>query len=151
MAEIGLPVSACCTGWLPENSRFAFQETHMKMYEGKNDSSRQASPGILSSGGTDNPRHLSSGGQRNSVPRKPEIKARIGWQLVGLRGNRLQRRLVGPYFAAFSTNGTTIGLQNRQNLSLPTHIFASILQVRKTAGSTDSRRIIRCAVMFQIC
>jgi hypothetical protein len=35
-------------------------------------------------------------------------------QPVGLKGNRLQIRLSGPYFAAFLVNRTTIDLQNRQ-------------------------------------
>jgi len=43
-----------------------------------------------------------------------------------LRVNLLQIRLDGPYFAAFLVNGTTIALQNRQNLSSPSRIFASI-------------------------
>jgi len=40
--------------------------------------------------------------------------------------NRLQIRLSGPYFAAFLVNRTTIDLQNRQNLSSPSRILASI-------------------------
>jgi hypothetical protein len=34
--------------------------------------------------------------------------------------------LDGPYFAVFSVNRTTIGLQKRQNLPSPSHIFATI-------------------------
>jgi len=45
---------------------------------------------------------------------------------VGLRVNLLQNRLDGPYSAAFLVNRTTIALQNRQNLSSPSQIFASI-------------------------
>src|SRR5574340_340497 len=45
----------------------------------------------------------------------------MSWQPVGLKGNRLQKRLAGPYFAVFLTNRTTIGLQNRQNLFSPSH------------------------------
>jgi hypothetical protein len=45
---------------------------------------------------------------------------------VGLRVNLLQIRLDGPYFAAFLVNRTTIALQNQQNLSSPSRIFASI-------------------------
>ena len=45
---------------------------------------------------------------------------------VGLRVNLLQIRLDGPYPAAFLVNRTTIALQNRQNLSSPSLIFASI-------------------------
>jgi hypothetical protein len=45
---------------------------------------------------------------------------------VGLRVNLLQIRLDGPYSAAFLGNRTTIALQNRQNLSSPSRIFASI-------------------------
>jgi hypothetical protein len=33
------------------------------------------------------------------------------WQLDGLEGNRLQKRLAGSYFAAFSTNRITIGFK----------------------------------------
>jgi hypothetical protein len=51
---------------------------------------------------------------------------RVTWQPAGLKGNRLQIRLSGPYFAAFLINGMTIDLQNRQNLSSPSRIFASI-------------------------
>jgi hypothetical protein len=35
----------------------------------------------------------------------------MGWQPVGFKGNRLQKRLAGLYFADFSTNGTTSSLQ----------------------------------------
>jgi hypothetical protein len=45
---------------------------------------------------------------------------------VGLRVNLLQIRLDGPYSAAFLVNRTTIALQNRQNLSSPSQIFALI-------------------------
>ena len=48
------------------------------------------------------------------------------WESVGLRVNLLQIRLDGPYSAAFLGNRTTIALQNRQNLSSPSQIFASI-------------------------
>jgi len=40
--------------------------------------------------------------------------------------NRLQIRLGDPYFVAFLVNRMTIDLQNRQNLSAPSRIFASI-------------------------
>jgi len=33
------------------------------------------------------------------------------WQPVDLKGNRLQKRLAGSYFAAFSANRMTIGLK----------------------------------------
>ncbi len=52
---------------------------------------------------------------------------------AGLKGNRLQS-LAGPYFVAFLANRITIGPQNRQNLFLPSHFFASILQVRQARG-----------------
>src|SRR3990172_9592507 len=55
-------------------------------------------------------------------------------QPVGLKGNRLQIRLSGSYFTAFLVNRTTIDLQNRQNLSSLSRIFASILQVRQAAS-----------------
>jgi hypothetical protein len=45
---------------------------------------------------------------------------------VGLRVNLLQIRLDGPYFAAFLGNRATITLQNQQNLSSTSRIFASI-------------------------
>ena len=45
---------------------------------------------------------------------------------VGLRVNLLQIRLDGPYSAAFLVNRTTIALQNRQNLSSSSLIFALI-------------------------
>ncbi|RQW87723.1 MAG: hypothetical protein EHM79_07195 [Geobacter sp.] len=45
---------------------------------------------------------------------------------VGLRVNLLQIRLDDPYVAAFLGNRTTIILQNRQNLTSPGRIFASI-------------------------
>jgi hypothetical protein len=48
-------------------------------------------------------------------------------QPVGLKGSRLQKGLAGSYFAAFSTNRITIGLQNPQNLPSPSHFFATIL------------------------
>jgi len=60
---------------------------------------------------------------------------------VGLRVNLLQIRLDGPYFAAFWGNRTTITLQNRQKLSSPSRIFASISYVRQApcrmAGMDD--------------
>jgi hypothetical protein len=55
-------------------------------------------------------------------------------QPVGLKGSRLQKGLAGSYFAAFSTNRITIGLQNPQNLPSPSHFFAAILQARQTAS-----------------
>jgi hypothetical protein len=45
---------------------------------------------------------------------------------VGRRINLLQIRLDGPYSAAFLGNRTTSALQNRQNLSSPSQIFALI-------------------------
>jgi hypothetical protein len=51
---------------------------------------------------------------------------RLHLEPVGLRANLLQIRLDGPYYAAFFGNRTTIALQNRQNLSSPSQIFASI-------------------------
>jgi hypothetical protein len=59
------------------------------------------------------------------------------WQPVGLEGNRLQKRLPGSYFAAFSTNRITIFLQNPQNLPSPSHFFATILQVRQAASPVN--------------
>ena len=58
---------------------------------------------------------------------------------VGRKGNRLQRRLAGLYFALQLTKAdrTTIDLQNRQNLSSPSRIFASILQVRQAASQIN--------------
>ena len=109
----------------------------MKTNEGKNDSSRQASPGVLSFAGTDNPRHRSSGGQRNSVPRKPGIKARMGWQPVGLKGNRLQKRLCWSIFRRFFDQWNNYW-PSKSSKSILTHShFPSILQVRQTAGATD--------------
>ncbi|BCT67434.1 hypothetical protein NNRS527_01018 [Nitrosospira sp. NRS527] len=55
-------------------------------------------------------------------------------QPVGLKGNRLKKRLAGSYFAAFSANRITIGLQNLQNLPSTSHFFAAILQVRQAAS-----------------
>jgi len=40
--------------------------------------------------------------------------------------NRLRIRLGGTYFTVFLVNRTTIDLQNRQNLSSPSRILASI-------------------------
>ncbi|WP_143002965.1 hypothetical protein [Nitrosospira sp. Nsp1] len=51
------------------------------------------------------------------------------WQPVGLKGNRLQKRLAGSYFAAFSANRITIDFQNPQNPPSPSHFFTAILQV----------------------
>jgi hypothetical protein len=65
----------------------------------------------------------------------PAFANSLLWQSVGLKGNRLQKRLAGSYFAAFSTNRITISLQNPQNLPSPSHFFAAILQVRQTAGA----------------
>ncbi|HRF53946.1 MAG TPA: DUF3142 domain-containing protein [Aquimonas sp.] len=48
-----------------------------------------------------------------------------------MKGNRLQIRLDGPFFAASLGNSSTIALRNRQKLSSPSRIFASILQVRQ--------------------
>jgi hypothetical protein len=56
------------------------------------------------------------------------------WQPVELKGNRLQKRLAGSYFAAFLANRITIRLQNPQNLSSPSHFLAAILQVRQAAS-----------------
>jgi hypothetical protein len=58
------------------------------------------------------------------------------WQPVGLKGNRLQKRLAGSYFPAFLANRITIDLQNPQNLSSPSYFFASIFQVRQAARKT---------------
>jgi hypothetical protein len=55
------------------------------------------------------------------------------WHTIGFEGNRLQKRLAGSYFVAFSTYRITIGLQNPQNLPPPSHFFAAILQVRQAA------------------
>lgn len=48
------------------------------------------------------------------------------WQAIGLKGNRLQKCLSNPYFAAFSVSGTAIRLQT---LPSPNHFFVPILQV----------------------
>ena len=48
-----------------------------------------------------------------------------------MKGNRLQIRLGGPFFAASLGNSSTIAQRNRQKLSSPSRIFASILQVRQ--------------------
>ncbi|NDP49380.1 MAG: hypothetical protein GZ085_13545 [Sulfuriferula multivorans] len=53
-------------------------------------------------------------------------KTAPAWQPVGLKGNRLQIRLSGSYFATFLVNRTTIDLQKRQNLPSPSRIFATI-------------------------
>jgi hypothetical protein len=53
-------------------------------------------------------------------------KILFGEEPVGLRANLLQIRLDGPKSAAFLGNRTTIALQNRQNLSSSSQIFASI-------------------------
>jgi hypothetical protein len=45
------------------------------------------------------------------------------WRPAGLKGNRLQKRLAGSYFAAFSAHRITIGLQNPQNLPSSSHFF----------------------------
>jgi hypothetical protein len=58
--------------------------------------------------------------------RAPPRTSSNPWESVGLRINLLQIRLDGRYFAAFLGNRTTIALQNRQNLSSPSRIFASI-------------------------
>jgi hypothetical protein len=55
--------------------------------------------------------------------------------LSDLKGNRLQIRLDGPFFAASLGNSSTIALRNRQKLSSPSRIFASILQVRQAPGA----------------
>jgi hypothetical protein len=47
-------------------------------------------------------------------------------QAVGLKGNRLQKHLVGSYFAAFSTDRITIDLRNPQNLPPAQSIFGCI-------------------------
>jgi hypothetical protein len=57
--------------------------------------------------------------------------------------NRLQIRLGGPYFAAFLVNRMTIDLQNRQNLSSPSRIFASILQGRQAPGHSFLKFLAR--------
>jgi hypothetical protein len=51
----------------------------------------------------------------------------MAWEPVGLKGNRLQIHLTGPYFADFLVNRITIDRQNRQNLTSASRIFASIL------------------------
>ncbi|MRR54011.1 MAG: hypothetical protein EG822_05800 [Deltaproteobacteria bacterium] len=59
------------------------------------------------------------------IPRRREIILDPE-ESVGLRVNLLHIRLDGPYFGAFLGNRTTITLQNRQNLSSTSRIFASI-------------------------
>jgi hypothetical protein len=54
--------------------------------------------------------------------------------LPDLKEIGLQKRLAGSYFAAFSTNRITVGLQNPQHLPSPSHFFAAILQVRQAAS-----------------
>gem|GEM_PF-5604323 len=49
----------------------------------------------------------------------------------------LQKCLANLYFAAFSTIRTTIGLQNLQNLSSPSHIFASFFKSGKLLDRDD--------------
>ena len=46
----------------------------------------------------------------------------------------MQKHLAGSYFAAFSTNRITVGLQHPKNLPSPSHFFAVILQVRPVAS-----------------
>jgi hypothetical protein len=50
-------------------------------------------------------------------------------------GPKSAKRPGGSYFAAFSTNRITIGLQNPQNMPSPSHFFATILQVRQAASA----------------
>ena len=54
-----------------------------------------------------------------------------------MKGNRLQIRLDGPFFAASLGNSSTIALRNRQKLSSPRRIFASILQVRQAPSAAE--------------
>ena len=56
-----------------------------------------------------------------------------------MKGNRLQIRLDGPFFAASLGNSSTIALRNRQKLSSPSQIFASILQVRQAPSVVVGR------------
>jgi hypothetical protein len=49
---------------------------------------------------------------------------RTTWELVGLRKNRLQKCLSGPYFAAFLDHSPTMGRRNRHNLASLSHFFA---------------------------
>lgn len=48
--------------------------------------------------------------------------------------NRRQIRLSGPIFAAFSGSSSTIARRNRQELSTPRRIFASIVHVRQVSS-----------------
>ena len=50
----------------------------------------------------------------------------VARNLTDLGVNLLQIRLDGPDYTAFLVNRTTIALQNRQNLSSPSLIFALI-------------------------
>jgi hypothetical protein len=79
--------------------------------------------------------------RQNKIPKAVLLSGGNDFASVGLKGNRLQKRLAGSYFAAFSTNRTTIGLQNSQNLPSPSHFFASILQVRQAAGRNCGSRL----------
>jgi hypothetical protein len=65
-------------------------------------------------------------GRKITDEREPKITTFSTWEPVGVRVNLLQIRLVGSYSAAFWVNRTTIALQNRQDLSVPSRIFASI-------------------------
>jgi hypothetical protein len=67
-------------------------------------------------------------GNRNHAKAGPPLF----YQPVGLEGNRLQKRLPGSYFSAFSTNRITIGLQNLHSTG---HFFNAILKARQTAGA----------------
>jgi len=59
-------------------------------------------------------------------PDTTETLRNAPWEPVELRVNLLQIRLDGPYSADFWVNRTTIALQNRQNMSSPSLIFALI-------------------------
>jgi len=67
--------------------------------------------------------------------------SRHGWagSLSALKEIGCKSVFAGPYFADFSTNGTTIGLQNRQNLSLPTPIFLRFFKSDRLPAQRISR------------
>jgi hypothetical protein len=52
-------------------------------------------------------------------------------QPVGLEETGCKSVRPGSYFAAFSANRITIGLQNPQGVSSPSHFFPAILQIRQ--------------------
>jgi hypothetical protein len=63
-----------------------------------------------------------------------ELSSLSGLKKIGCKSAKC---LGGSYFAVFSTNRITIGLQNPQNLPSPSHFFAAILQARQAASKAN--------------